>query len=283
MSNNTTNGKPRYSAPAAACAADLLLVLARSDSALSIAQLSERAGYTKSLVYRVLGELEARDYVSKLSDGGYSLGLAVVELGGTFTASVPLMSSVRRVLRRLADLTEETVSLGMLQGDQVLYLIREEGARSVFAVSHVGKRLPANAVALGKALLAEKADAEVRAVFAARLDGHGELAALTPATITSLDALLDDLARVRERGHAEEHGESVRGRCCVAATAAFHQQGIDNVAISISMDEARFHPARESILEALLKARDQVAREAHGRAAIGEAPSPSEVVMGGLS
>src|SRR5919106_1082271 len=249
MSNNRADGKPRYSAPAAACAADLLLVLARSESALSIAQLSERAGYTKSLVYRVLGELEARDYVSRLPDGGYWLGLAVVELGGAFTASVPLMSSVRRVLRRLADLTEETVSLGMLQGDQALYLMREEGARSVFAVSHVGKRLPANAVALGK----------------------------------TLDALLDDLARVRERGHAEEHGEAVRGRCCVAATAAFHQQGIDNVAISISMDEARFHPARESILEALLKARDQVAREAHGRAAIGEAPSPSEVVMGGLS
>ena len=282
MSNTTADGKPRYAAPAAACAADLLLVLARSESALSIAQLSERAGYTKSLVYRVLGELQARDYVSRLPDGGYALGLAVVELGGAFTASVPLMSSVRHVLRRLADRTDETVSLGMLQGDQVLYLMREEGARSVFSVSHVGKRLPANAVALGKALLAEKTDAEVRAVFADR-DGHGKLAALTPNTITSLDAFLDDLARVRERGHAEEHGESVRGRCCVAAAAAFHQQGIDNVAISISMDEARFHPDRESILEALRQARDQVAREARGRAAIGEAPSPPEVVMGGLS
>src|SRR5918992_6178742 len=201
MTDNTANGKPRYAAPAAACAADLLLVLARSDSALSIAQLSERAGYTKSLVYRVLGELEARDYVSKLPDGGYSLGLAVVELGGAFTASVPLMSSVRHVLRRLADRTEETVSLGMLQGDQVLYLMREEGARSVFAVSHVGKRLPANAVALGKALLSLKTEPEIRDAFASRLYAYGELAALTPKTITSLDALLEDLERARQRGH----------------------------------------------------------------------------------
>jgi DNA-binding IclR family transcriptional regulator len=261
----------------------VLLVLARSDSALSIAELSERTGYTTSLVYRVLGELEARDYASKRPNGGYSLGLAVVELGGAFTASVPLMSSVRGVLRRLADVTEETASLGILQGDQVLYLMREEGARSVFALSRVGKRLPANAVAIGKALLAEKTDAEIRATFAASLDGDGELAALTPTTITSLDALLDDLAHVRERGHAEEHGEAVRGRCAVAATAAFHQQGIDNVAISISMNEARFDLAHASILENLLEACDRVAREARGRAAIGEPQSPPEVVVGGLS
>ena len=67
---------------------------------------------------------------------------------------MPLMSSVRRVCRWLAELTDETVNLGLLQGEQVLYLIREEGARSVFALSFVGKLLPANAVALGKALLA---------------------------------------------------------------------------------------------------------------------------------
>src|SRR3954449_13565116 len=112
MSDHATNGNPRYSAPAAACSADLLLALARSDSALSIAQLSERAGYTKSLVYRVLTDLESRDYVSKLPDGGYSLGLAVVELGGAFASSVSLMTSVRHVLRRLAEQTDETVSLG---------------------------------------------------------------------------------------------------------------------------------------------------------------------------
>jgi DNA-binding IclR family transcriptional regulator len=161
------------------------------------------------------------------------------------------MSSVRRVLQRLADVTEETVSLGTLKGDQVLYLMREEGARSVFAVSHVGKRLPANAVALGKALLSLKTEPEIRDAFASRLYAYGELAALTPKTITSLDALLEDLERARQRGHAEEHGEAVVGRCCVAAPVEFNQQGIDDVAVSISMNEAGFHTERERILRAL--------------------------------
>ena len=81
--------------------------------------------------------------------------------------------------------------------------MREEGARSVFAVSHVGTRLPANAVALGKALLSLKTEPEIRDAFASRLYAYGELAALTPKTITSLDALLEDLERARQRGHAE--------------------------------------------------------------------------------
>jgi DNA-binding IclR family transcriptional regulator len=283
MTPDSNNGKPKYAAPAAGCAADILLALARSHSELSINDLAERTGCTKSLVYRVLAELESRDYVNKLDSGNYALGLAVVELGGAFSAGVPLMSSVRRVCRRLADLTGETVNLGILQGDQVLYLMREEGARSVFAVSHVGKLLPANAVALGKALLAQQPDEAVRATFAAQLAANGQLSSLTPKTITTIDGVIDELARVRAAGHAEEHGEAVAGRCCLAVTAPFEQQNIECVAISVSMDEARFHEARDAMLTALLDARDQVAREARGRAAIGEAPSRTEVVMGGLS
>jgi DNA-binding IclR family transcriptional regulator len=275
--------RSRYSAPAAGCAADLLLALARSHSPLSIATLTERTGCTKSLVYRVLVELEARDYVTKLPGGSYWLGLAVVELGGAFSVSVPLMSSVRGVLRRLADATGETANLGMLHGDQVLYLMREDGARSIFAVSHVGKLLPANSVALGKALLAERSEAEIRAIFAARLDGGAGLSGLTAKTITSFDELLRDLALVRERGYAEEHGEAVPGRCCAAVAAPFGQPNIETVAISVSMDESRFHETRVTVLERLFEARDQVAREAQGRAAIGDPLSPTEVVMESLS
>jgi DNA-binding IclR family transcriptional regulator len=277
------NGKVKYSAPAAAATAELLLALARNERPLSINELTERTGYTKSLLYRVLAELEMRDFVTRLPDGNYWLGLASVELGGAFSASVTLMSSVRSVLRRLADATQETVNLGVLEGDQVLYLMREEGARSVFAVSHVGKRLPANSVALGKALLAEHADAEVRAAFAARLSEHAKLPALTAHTITSLDDLLDELARVRERGHAEENEEAVVGRCCAAVAAPFGQPRMETVAISVSMDEAHFHETHDEVLAGLLEARDQIVREARARSALGEVPSSTAAVMGGLS
>ena len=74
----------------------------------------------------------------------------------------------------------------------------------------------------------------------------------------------------------------MRGRCCVAAAAPFDQHAIAQVAISVSMDEARFEEAGDAIVALLLEARDQVAREAHGRAALG-ASSSLGVVIGGPS
>ena len=178
--------KTKYSAPAAGCAADILLALARRGEELSISELSEQTGHSKSLVYRVLAELEPRRYVTKLETGHFTLGLATVELGGAFAVQMPLMSSLRRVCQWLAELTGETVNLGVLQGAHVLYLVREEGQRSVFLLSSVGKLLPANAVALGKAMLALYDDERVREIFHEQLDEHGQLTAITKQTITGL-------------------------------------------------------------------------------------------------
>ena len=279
---SVASAKPKYSAPAAGCAADILLALARGDKGLSVGDLSEHTGHTKSLVYRTLAELEPRRYVTKLDNGHYTLGLATVELGGAFALQMPLMSSVRRVCRWLAKLTEETVNLGVLQGDQVLYLVREEGGRSVFALSAVGRLLPANAVALGKALLSVETDDRVRDIFATRLQEEGKLTAITEKTVTGLDDLLAELGRVRARGHSEEHGEVVVGRCCMAVTAPFGALEGRPVAISVSMDEARFHEARDGVLTGLREARDQIAREVRGRAAVGDQPSARDLMIVGM-
>lgn len=283
MSVAAAKERTKYSAPAAGCAADVLLALARSGAELSLSDLAELTGHSKSLVYRVLAELEPRRYVTKLDSGQYTLGLATVELGGAFAVQMPLMASVRRVCRWLAEQTEETVNLGVLQGDQVLYLIREEGLRSVFALSSVGKLLPANAVALGKALVALQTDAEVRATFATALEQHGRLTAITDRTITGLDDLISELARVRAAGHAEEHGEAVAGRCCIAVTAPFGELAGRSVGISVSMNEARFSEARDTVLSGLQEARDQIAREVRGRAAVGGEASGPRLMMEGMS
>ncbi len=275
--------KTKYSAPAAGCAADILLALARRGEELSIGELSEQTGHSKSLVYRVLAELEPRRYVTKLETGHFTLGLATVELGGAFAVQMPLMSSLRRVCRWLAELTGETVNLGVLQGAHVLYLVREEGQRSVFLLSSVGKLLPANAVALGKAMLALYDDERVREIFHEQLEEHGQLTAITKETITGLDDLIAELARVRAAGHAEEHGEAVGGRCCVAMTAPFGQLEDRALGISVSMDEARFGAAREGVLKGLEDARDQIAREVRGRAAVGVDTSATELMIGGMS
>jgi DNA-binding IclR family transcriptional regulator len=266
----STNNR-KYSAPAAACAADVLLALARADGPLSVPQLSQLTDYTKSLVYRAISELEERKLVAKGAGGSFRLGLAVVELGGAFSASVPLMSSVRSILRDVADQTRETVNLGTLQGNRVLYVMREEGEHSIVALSHVGKLLPASATGQGKALLARMSDAEISATL-----GGGPLPALTSKSITSVDILLHELAAVRARGYAEEHGEAVVGRGCVAVSLAVEHELLRTLAISISFAEDRFSELRDTAVEALFRARETIVQHANDRVAIGQPAEAGE-------
>ena len=84
-------------------------------------------------------------------------------------------------------------------------------------------------------------------------------------------------------GHAEEHGEAVAGRCCLAVTASLGQIEGRGVGISLSMDEARFHEARDTVLDGLQEARDQIARVLRGRAAVGDNASGAELMIGGMS
>jgi DNA-binding IclR family transcriptional regulator len=263
----TTDGR-KYAAPAARAAAEILLAIARSPAPLTTPEIAGRTEHTKSLVYRVLSELEDSHFVVR-TPSGYVLGVAAVELGGAFLTSVPHLSSIRDALRELASLTQETANLGVLQGTDVLYLAREEGELSVVSVSRVGKLLPANATALGKALLAEMSDDAVRREFGPKLKVDGKLTALTPRTLVTLDHLLRDLGKIRARGYSEEQGETVVGRCCIAATVPFGDRGMETAAISVSVAEHRFQEMHGEILAAVLSARDRIAREGFARNAMG--------------
>jgi DNA-binding IclR family transcriptional regulator len=272
----------KYTAPAAACAADVLIALARNGTAMSIAQLIDHIGCTKSLAYRVLVELENRDLVARDAAGKYWLGVVAVELGGMFTASVPMMASIRLRLRKLAESTGETVNLGVLRGDHVLYLAREEGARSILAVSHTGKLLPANALGMGKALLAELPDAEVKARFAEDGTRPIRLEALTSRTITTMSELLDALAVTRARGYADDLHETVLGQGCVAVAVPLGLKQLETVGISISMSEERMAVFEDDAVEELLKARNSLIRESQAREAIGEPEPPGTLAAGDL-
>jgi DNA-binding IclR family transcriptional regulator len=256
----------RYSAPAAGCAADALLTLAREGPA-TLPELAGRTGATRSLLYRVLAELERRHCVARTDDGRYSLGVAAIELGGAYSRGVPFLDSVRRVLRELAHESGETASLGTLRGADVLYLMREEGARSIFAVSRPGKLLPANATALGKALLARHSDDAV----ADRLATHasGGLPRLTDRTIVSVEDLLVDLGHTRRRGWALEEGETVRGRCCVAVAVTCAVEGLDDLAVGLSTERTRLRAEGQDLVRLVIESGARIEREVQARVGSG--------------
>jgi DNA-binding IclR family transcriptional regulator len=158
------------------------------------------------------------------------------------------------MLDDLADATGETVHLARLEGSHVVYTAKRESVHPLRMFSAVGRRLPAYATALGRSILADLPEDQVRAIL------PPDLEPLTAHTITNPDQIIGILAEVRRDGYAIEREESCLGMSCFAVSLPV--SGAARYAISISVPVARLDDrARSSAVENLLAARGRFARQ----------------------
>lgn len=239
-------------APAAVKSADrtveLLELLSRTGEPLTLSEIQRELSYPKSSLFVLLRTLVARGWVETDRRGtGYSIGVRALLVGTSYLDRDPVIRAATRVLEELRAEVNETVHLARLDGGDVVYLASRESAHQLRLTSRVGRRLPAHATSLGKALLAEHTDDEVDALLPERLE------ALTPRTLTSRQALFADLAETRERGYAVERGENTAGLGCFAVALDFKNPAID--AISCSVPSVRLDDADHSaqVLDAIVR------------------------------
>jgi len=220
----------------------------------SLAALQQRLGYPKSSLYMLLRTLTDLGWVETDPTGTlYGIGLRALLVGTSYLDGDHILAAARDTLDWLAETTTETVHLARLDGSDVVYLATRESQHYLRPISRVGRRLPAHSTSLGKALLAERDDAQVREILPAHL------AALTPHTLVDRDALAADLAGTRQRGYAIDHEENVMGLRCFGAALRYQSPARD--AISCSVPVARLTPGREEqIADALLAARERLER-----------------------
>jgi DNA-binding IclR family transcriptional regulator len=254
---------PEYRAPAAACAAKILKLLARVSGPLSLAEIVRASGQSKSLVFRVVAELTREGLVETRSDGGYTLGFQVLELGAAYAGMNEFGMAASRQLRELSEQSGQTVNLGVLRGMEIVYLLKYPGPSSYVTISHVGGRVPANCVALGKALLAELSDEQL-----AKRIAVGPLPRMTPYSLTDRDELRRDIERVRLVGHAVDRDQAVQGRSGLAI--ALSSTAGETVGISISIDSALFEKQATGLLRQLTEVRDRLRDQIAARQALGE-------------
>jgi len=220
----------------------------------SLAELQQRLGYPKSSLYMLLRTLTDLGWVETDSTGTlYGIGLRALLVGTSYIDGDHVVRGARDTLDWLAETTTETVHLARLDGTDVVYLTTRESQHYLRPMSRVGRRLPAHTTSLGKSLLAERTDEEVRALLPATLSG------LTPNTLVDHAELARDLAATRERGYAVDREENVLGVCCFGAALRYRRPARD--AISCSVPVARLTGGREEqIVAALLGARDRLER-----------------------
>jgi DNA-binding IclR family transcriptional regulator len=201
--------------PAVGRALDLLGLFLDGRGPRSVPEMTAALGLPRSTVYELVQTLVARKCLRPTDETGrrFDLGLHLFELGSAYADGVDLTEQGQHVARDVVQQCDETVHVGVLDGTEVIYLVKADSPQTVRMVSAVGKRLPAHGTAVGKALLAGLSDSEV----ATRYADPFEWVQMTPRTITGLDHLLAELARIRRRGLAYDDCESNLDVRCVAA------------------------------------------------------------------
>ncbi len=189
----------------------------------SLAEVAAETGLPKATAHRLLATLVRNGFVRQLANGNYVLGLRLVALG-TFAASHNDLTSLgRAVLDRLVVECGETVHLGVLQGDSLLYVDRREPENAAVRLATLPSPLTSlHASASGKLLLAFGPSSLVESVL------DQDLPAYTRATITDGDALRAELEQIRSVDHAINRQERYDG--VVAVGVPVRNQGGEVVA-----------------------------------------------------
>lgn len=133
---------------------------------IPLADLATKVGLTRSTTHRLATALIERRYLTFLPRVGYQLGPKLLELGFLAQQQTDVVQVARPHLEALAASTEDTVHLGVLDGELALYLDKIPGRRRVEISSRIGDRQPLTSTGLGKALLLDDDPAHWRKLFA---------------------------------------------------------------------------------------------------------------------
>ncbi|MFT4044399.1 MAG: IclR family transcriptional regulator [Gordonia sp. (in: high G+C Gram-positive bacteria)] len=198
----------------------------------------EASGLPKSTVHRILAILVDSEFVTGNAEHGYRAGRRFMTLAGRAISNISIGAIAQPVVDRLVGEVDCTVHVGAVSGDEMVYIIRTDSASKPYRMrSRVGLSISMHSSGMGKAVLACRDSESVRS-YAERTG----LPARTEHTLTELDALLAELAQVRDRGYALDLSENESGTVCVSAPI-FDFSGEPAYGISVSSIAVE-HPGR---------------------------------------
>jgi IclR family transcriptional regulator, pca regulon regulatory protein len=229
------------------------LEVIRSFSAQSpqqtLSEVAARASLTRAGARRILLTLQTLGYVE--SDGKhFRLTARILDLGFAYLSALPIWNLAEPVMEALVDEVKESSSAAVLEGTDIVYVLRVPTHKIMSIGLGVGSRLPAWCTSMGRVLLAGLDDEDVlRRLKAARPK------ALTRHTVTDIDALLAKVQQVRRQGWSLVNQELEEGLVSLAAPIA-DRSGRVIAALNLSGQANRTSAkvAQETLLPPLLRA-----------------------------
>lgn len=203
---------------------DLLELIADAGGDATISQLAAAAELPLPTIHRLLRTLVSQGYARQLANRRYALGPKLVRLGEVANRQFGQMAMPQ--LKSLVNRLGETANLATIDGDNVVYVSQAPSPHAMRMFTEVGGRAHLHSTSVGKAILAQLGDDQVRDIIARTGMPHS-----TERSLDTIDALLADLAASRERGYAVDDGEHEVGVRCFAM-AVPHMPVLTSVSVS---------------------------------------------------
>ncbi len=248
-------GKPRGADAGSKGGADQSLVralslldgLAASQDGTTLTKIAQQVGLAPSTAHRLLTTLEQARYAHFDAERKvWTVGVQAFATGNAFLKTRNLAAFARPHMRAMMEECEETVNLAIADQNEAFYLAQVECRHMMRAFSRPGGRVAMHCSGVGKALLSAMSEAEMSRVLYDR-----GLPKLTVKTITTVEALREDLAATRERGFAFDDEEHAIGLRCVASV--IHNENGDAIgAVSLAGPMARIPDGRIAALGELV-------------------------------
>ncbi len=214
--------------------AQILRFLSEAGGSLGVTELAERLQVDPSTAYRLLATLENHGLVAQDQESKkYTVGYGVLEIAAGLLRRLNVAEIAQPHLRALSAVTGESTHIAVRNGTRAVS-VGSEAASGVLRVEmSIGNAEPLYCTAVGKALLTDFVESDLRAIFAGQ-----ELERFTAQTITSIEDLAAELERGRRLGYAYDDEELHPGVRCIACPIRDHGRRVV-AAVGISMPAIR--------------------------------------------
>jgi IclR family pca regulon transcriptional regulator len=232
----------------------ILEVFSEESHSLTLTEIGALVGLNKSTAFRFVYTLENLGYLER--DPGtkrYRPGLKVLRLGFAALNNLEMVQIAQPYLKALSAECGETTNMTVRDGEDIVYVARNKNRQIVSVDLQLGSRLPVHCTSMGKAQLIDLSRQELSDLL-----GEGPYRKVGPNTITTLDALLAEIEKVRQQGYAINDEELADGLRSVAAPVR-RRNGEIVAAVNISVLGARV--SRQDLEEVLAPMVVNTARE----------------------
>lgn len=212
-----------------------------SDTELGVTLLSQRTGIHKSTVSRFLSALRQEGFVEQNPETGkWRLGLGLLNLAGAVLERLDLRNLTLIPLKNLAEQTQETINITVLDGDECVNIENIPSQKSIHHSGRLGRRTPLHCTSTGKTFLAFMTPEERELLLSTNLQSF------TKNSIIDKHDLEQELYRIREQGYAIAIEEFEEGLSAIASPIRDHT---GRVVATVSISGPSYRMGSEQIEE----------------------------------